>query len=239
MWRKCAYDKITSSLFGASRALPYHPLLWRFLVRLGAVSPSRPKPSQGAERSRGQGWPAPSRATALFARRAAFLTAASTAPDSGRSGTLLRAAGRARYPLQIAKNHKILLRFVPVAVWGSVFLSGCANQILTKHLNQMMGQNIGVLVNRWGYPDSERTILGHKIYIWGSTSQSMMYMPQTSYTTAYVGNVPIQSTTTSGAFIPMTASCIIQVAVDSSDDISSWQFRGNQAGCAPYAYRIQ
>ena len=39
-----------------------------------------------------------------LARRAASLTAASTAPRSVRSGTLPRAAGRARYPLQTAKN---------------------------------------------------------------------------------------------------------------------------------------
>ena len=72
---------------------------------LEAVSPSRPESSQGAERSRGQGWPASSRATAPFARRAASLTAASTAPDSGRSGTSPRAVGRACYPLQTAKRH--------------------------------------------------------------------------------------------------------------------------------------
>ena len=39
-------------------------LLKCFLVRLGAVSSSRPDPPQGAGRSRGQGWPAHSRATA-------------------------------------------------------------------------------------------------------------------------------------------------------------------------------
>ena len=71
---------------------------------LEAVSPSRPESSQCAERSRGQGWPASSRATAPFARRAASLTAASTAPDSGRSGTSPRAVGRACYPLQTAKS---------------------------------------------------------------------------------------------------------------------------------------
>lgn len=125
------------------------------------------------------------------------------------------------------------------AVILALILSGCANRILTKHLNQMVGQNISVLVDRWGYPDTERTIMGHKIYIWGDSSQSMIYLPQTSYTTAYVGNVPIQSATTSGSFVPMTESCIIQVTVDSSDDIISWQFRGNQAGCAPYARQIQ
>ena len=41
-----------------------------------------------------------------LARRAASLTAASTAPDSGRSGTLPRAAGRACYPRQTAKSQK-------------------------------------------------------------------------------------------------------------------------------------
>jgi len=52
-----------------------------FLVRLSAVSSSRPTKSQGAERSFGQAWP---KATAK--RRGAGLTEASTAPPSGRSG---------------------------------------------------------------------------------------------------------------------------------------------------------
>ncbi len=81
--------------------------------------------------------------------------------------------------------------------------------------------------------------MGHKIYVWGSSSTSMAYVPQTSYTSAYVGNIPIQGYTTSGSFVPMTASCVIEVTVDADNDIVNWQFHGNQAGCAPYANRLE
>src|SRR5271157_1128680 len=61
-----------------------HRISRRFLVRLKeAVSSSRPDDRQGVARSRRQGWP---QATASFARRAASLTAAGTAPRSIRTG---------------------------------------------------------------------------------------------------------------------------------------------------------
>jgi hypothetical protein len=120
----------------------------------------------------------------------------------------------------------------------AVVLAGCAGERLNKGLSSMMGQDVRVFVAKWGYPSGKREILGDTIYTWGNASSGVVPIPQTTTTTGFAGNVPVMAITTSTSYMPVTYQCTIEVAVDQNDRMKSYQFRGNQGGCAPYANRL-
>lgn len=101
-----------------------------------------------------------------------------------------------------------------------VCLAGCATEELNTGLQKAMGQPIDVLVSDWGYPIAQRQIMGHTLYIW-SNNAGIMAVP------LYGGGVYAGRLT-----------CTIQVAVNKQNIITSYQWNGNQGGCAPFARRI-
>lgn len=117
------------------------------------------------------------------------------------------------------------------------FLTSCAFQMLHDHLQNAMGQNINVLVQRWGYPDGEREIMGHKVYIWGQTQNGYNYIP--TVTQGNVGGVPYSAWSTAGTVVPVSHSCWIEITVNDLDDIIGYKVRGDQAGCMNYANALK
>lgn len=106
------------------------------------------------------------------------------------------------------------------AVLAALLLVGCATAQLNTGLKNLMGAPVSTLVSAWGYPENEREIMGHKIYIW-SNDGGVMAVP------LYGG----------GAFAARL-NCTVQVSVDSHDVITSYQWNGNNGGCANFARRI-
>jgi hypothetical protein len=105
-------------------------------------------------------------------------------------------------------------------VFGVLLLAGCATAQLNKGLQNLMGQPVSVLVSAWGYPQGEREIMGRKLYIW-SADRGAVAVPM------YGG----------GAFAARLA-CTVEVGVDSREIITSYQWNGNNGGCAGLARRI-
>lgn len=114
-------------------------------------------------------------------------------------------------------------------------LGGCVFQNMTKGLDALKGQNIQVAVNELGYPDGQRTMLGHTIYVWGRSEDTVLPTFNTSTTNGMIGNTPVYGTTTTTNLIPVNYNCTIQIMVDSNNIIQSWQFTGNRGGCSAYA----
>ncbi|MBG7619367.1 hypothetical protein I5R65_07815 [Herbaspirillum sp. AP02] len=118
-------------------------------------------------------------------------------------------------------------------------LTGCATWgQLDDGLKGLLGQPIDVAINKIGYPNSEQTIAGRKLYRWGSSSQQMAYMPTTTTTNGYAGVgsgfTPYSSTTTGGTFVPLNYTCQITLEVDAKQIIQRYQADGNLGGCEPY-----
>jgi hypothetical protein len=116
-----------------------------------------------------------------------------------------------------------------------VLLSGCATQQLNTGLQELMGHNIRVAIDHLGYPDGQRTVMGHTVYVWSTSGSMMLPMTTTSTTTGMVGSTPVYGTTNQTNFMPMGFSCTVQIATDSDGTMKSYQWAGNQPGCRRYA----
>lgn len=118
-------------------------------------------------------------------------------------------------------------------------MTGCASWgDMKAGLDGLLDRPISAAIDRIGYPSSEQTIAGRKIYRWGASSQSAMYMPSTTTTTGSVGTGlgyrPFSATTTGGTYIPVSYNCEIVMEVDANDIIKRYQYNGNLGGCEPY-----
>jgi hypothetical protein len=83
-----------------------------------------------------------------------------------------------------------------------------------------MGGPVDVLVEAWGYPASEREIMGHKLYVWTNDGGAMA--------------VP----TYGGGVFAARLACTVQVSVNEQEKITSYQWNGNNGGCAALARRL-
>ena len=102
-------------------------------------------------------------------------------------------------------------------------VGACAMQQLEKGLNQMVGQDVQILVAKWGTPLTQSQTQGDTIYT-GATP-----IPQAA-TSAGFGS--------SSAYVPVTYQCTIEVVVDASNRIKSWVILGDRGACDSYANRL-
>lgn len=108
-----------------------------------------------------------------------------------------------------------------IAVFAAIaLLGGCATTQLNNGLQKVVGEPVDVLVNAWGYPAAQREIMGHTLYIWSNDGGAMA--------------VPMYG---SGVFAARL-QCTVQVSVDAQNIVTSYQWNGNNGGCAPFARRL-
>lgn len=122
-----------------------------------------------------------------------------------------------------------------IALLSLAAVAGCATQQLDAGLKGLIGRPISEAVGRLGYPDSQREMMGDKLYVWSTSHTAVMPIMNTSTTTGSVGGAPVYGQTTGMTMVPMNANCLIQVAVTESGIIKSYQWRGNEMGCQLYA----
>lgn len=126
-----------------------------------------------------------------------------------------------------------------IAVTSVLALAGCATWgQMNDGLNGLLGQPINVAISKIGYPATEQTIAGSKLYRWGVSRQSIDYMPTTTTTNGYIGVgsglTPYSATTMGGTFIPVNYTCQITLAVDAREIITHYEYNGNLGGCEPF-----
>lgn len=102
----------------------------------------------------------------------------------------------------------------------AALLSGCATAHLNSGLQKAIGQPVDVLVGAWGYPEAQREMMGKTLYVW-SNDAGAVALP------LYGG----------GAFAARL-QCQVQVAVDIQRIVTSYQWSGNNGGCAAFARRL-
>ena len=99
-------------------------------------------------------------------------------------------------------------------------LVGCATQQLNTGLQQIIGKPVDVLVSAWGYPGGQREIMGKTLYTWSNNAGAMA--------------VPIYG----GGVFANQLTCTVEVSVNDQKIVTSYQWSGNNGGCASYARRI-
>lgn len=121
---------------------------------------------------------------------------------------------------------------------ATALLCGCVDAFtqLNTELPTFVGQNVRAVVQRIGYPDDQREIMGDTLFTWSTNHHSTMYLPTTTTTTGNVGGTPYYATTTGGSqAIPMNFHCMIRIAVNNDGIVKNTQWSGNRGGCAVYA----
>ncbi|WP_155122689.1 hypothetical protein [Burkholderia ubonensis] len=132
---------------------------------------------------------------------------------------------------------KMLIALAPMALAGCMTWGG-----FEQNLTSLVGEPLDVAVSKLGYPNGERNVAGHHIYVWSSSSTGIVTMPQTSYGTATAFN-SFGSTTAFGStttYVPMAVgyNCEIDLEVDMANRIRSYQYNGNIGGCMRYNRRL-
>ncbi len=121
----------------------------------------------------------------------------------------------------------------------AITLSGCGVDRLAERIDTYKGQNISTVVNKLGFPDAEKTIMGKKVYIWGHHNTVSVTVPTTNYNTGYVGTQPYSYSTTTYQQNTFHIVCTLEVIVGQGNIIESWKIDGNSDGCNRYASRLK
>jgi hypothetical protein len=103
---------------------------------------------------------------------------------------------------------------------AALLLTGCATERLNSSLQRVIGQPIDILVSAWGYPAGQREMMGHTIYVWSNDGGAMA--------------VPMYG----GGVFAARLQCQVQVSVDDRRIVRSYQWSGNNGGCAAFARRL-
>lgn len=127
-----------------------------------------------------------------------------------------------------------IIRFIVTPI-AATFLTGCATfSDLENGLQTLVGKPFTTAVDVMGYPDGKMPIDSQTVYVWGNRSVGAYSMPQTAYTSGYVGNQYYTAQTQYNQTVYYDHQCEIKLVCDSSDTIITWQYRGNIAGCNQY-----
>lgn len=119
-------------------------------------------------------------------------------------------------------------------------LAGCMSfDVLDEELPKYTGRPIDSLVERIGYPNAERTIMGRKVYIWSTSMSHVSVTPVQSTSTGYVGLTPVTMTSTTYETSSSRLSCMLRVFVSAQDRIESFDYEGNNGACFRYSNRLK
>ena len=130
--------------------------------------------------------------------------------------------------------------------WGKVakagtlvlFLTGCAGEIIQEKMQPMIGRPASYIFAKLGLPDAEDVVAGRKFYVWGTQTAGSYTLPQYNTGTIYSP----YGTSTYGYTTYQQHSynyfCKIRVFVDSQDRITTYDFDGNEGGCATFANQL-
>jgi hypothetical protein len=130
-------------------------------------------------------------------------------------------------------RNALLVAAVSTLVTGCMTWGG-----FQERLGGLIGEPIDTAIDHWGYPNGERTIAGHHIYVWASNSTGVITLPQTTYGTATAFSKYGTATAygTSTTYVPMAVNygCQIELEVDMENRITRYSYHGNRGGCMQY-----
>lgn len=121
---------------------------------------------------------------------------------------------------------------------AALSLTGCYSMTsfakLDRALPTFQGRPVADVVNYLGYPSSERTTMGKKIYVWSTAFTQVL--PSTTSTTGTVGGTPV--TVNSTGMRSYDLACEIRV-ITVNDIVESFEYEGNNGACARYSRALE
>ena len=118
---------------------------------------------------------------------------------------------------------KILLTAVCLLIPVSPF---AYDSFMDKCMNSWVGYPLNSVIKKWGYPDSDKNIAGHKLYIWerSRTVQNSSY-ETTKERKDSKGRTYYETYTSGGS--TEVEYCRRIIEVDENDNVTSGQWKGN------------
>lgn len=108
---------------------------------------------------------------------------------------------------------------------SSALLVGCSASTMNRIMSSWEGKHIDSVIAQWGYPDEEKNLAGHRLYIW--YYRKSVNVPQSSTTTGNIyGNSLSMSTYAAGGYTAH-GNCTRILEVDSDGYVVKWQWSGN------------
>lgn len=102
----------------------------------------------------------------------------------------------------------------------------------------MLGSHVNNVFARLGHPDGEQRVANRTVYVWANQSSGAMPIMMPTTTTGWVGRTPVTMTGQQWGMMPVNHACMIRVVVDDEGIVQSYDYRGNEGGCGPYARRL-
>lgn len=140
-----------------------------------------------------------------------------------------------------------------VAIVFALLLTGCAVQtfptmgVLREGLSSMMGAPVDTLVEKIGYPESDVTVGGRKVYTWDHRKAFTYLVPETicrervvEHSTPNRPRAPVRRKVVKEcSTVQMEKTvlhhCTIKVETDVAEIITGFTFDGNADGCERFA----
>jgi hypothetical protein len=112
------------------------------------------------------------------------------------------------------------MRFILLGMLGFMLL-GCATARLSNEVKPYVGRDVHELMARLGKPGGQREGSGDRVYVWSVSSEGVL--PTGSGT---------EGTRTS--IMTVQHECTLEVTVNATDVIQSYEVDGSDAGCAAF-----
>ena len=133
-----------------------------------------------------------------------------------------------------------------VAIAFALLLTGCAVQtfptmgVLREGLAGMVGAPVEALVERMGYPESDVSVGGRKVYTWDHRKAFTYLVPETVCRDEVVfhprGRREVRRVCeTHQVERTVLHHCTIKVEADEAEEITGYSFDGNADGCEHFA----
>lgn len=134
----------------------------------------------------------------------------------------------------------------PTAIAFALLLTGCAVQtfptmgVLREGLSSMVGAPVEILVEQIGYPDSDVSVGGRKVYTWDHRKAFTYLAPETICRDEIVfhprGRREVRRVCeTHQVEKTVLHHCTIKVEADEAENIIGFSFDGNADGCERFA----
>ncbi len=134
----------------------------------------------------------------------------------------------------------------PTAIAFALLLTGCAVQtfptmgVLREGLSSMVGAPVEILVEQIGYPDSDVSVGGRKVYTWDHRKAFTYLAPETICRDEIVfhprGRREVRRVCeTHQVEKTVLHHCTIKVEADEAEEIIGFSFDGNADGCERFA----
>ncbi|MEY9584066.1 hypothetical protein [Sinorhizobium fredii] len=121
-----------------------------------------------------------------------------------------------------------------------IVLAGCTTmEDLDAGLRDLKGKPYQVAFAKLGFPDNEKTVAGHKVYVWSTSSSGSYSIPKYNTATSYVNGQAIYTNYQTTENVSYDYSCEVEVIVDPSGTIAHIKWEGNPGGCEAYAQRVK